>query len=351
MRFAKAIVLILFFSDALFAGVSLRHFHEELGRVSLSRDISIRATALIQARIGGKPPAPFVHPEDLKIVFVGDIMLARAIGNFIDSARDPSYPFSKTAAFIKEANLAFGNLEGPISSRGRNQGSVYSFRANPKVIQRLDSAGFDILSLANNHIWDWGRDALDDTVMLLKGNGIQGIGAGLNYREANQPLIVHLGGTRIAFLAYTNLYPRTLEATETKSGVSSFEPELIKRAIFEAHDSADIVVVSLHWGNEYEIGANELQKKLAREFVNAGADIIIGHHPHVVQEVEHYKNGFIAYSLGNFVFDQNFSEDTKQGLIAEVRVKNNKIFEVRSLKVKFSDTFQPEIVDYGQLLR
>jgi len=298
------------------------------------------------------------------LLFVGDIMLSRDVGKRIAEQGnprtqraeqssydgDPSYPFMQIADVTRAADLAFANVENPISSRGKNQGSQYSFRADPETVKGLEFAGFDVVSVANNHIWDWGADALADTLSILRTNNIVPIGAGLNYAEANDPKIIAVGKSRIAFLAYTTLYPRSLEATKKSIGISHFEIQSASDAVRKAKQQADVVVVSLHWGEEYKTEANEEQKTIAHALVDAGADLIIGHHPHVAQEYEQYspkgeagKTGWIYYSLGNFVFDQPFSKETMEGLMARAVMKNGRIVKVEPVQIKISPAYQPYI--------
>lgn len=281
------------------------------------------------------------------LIFVGDIMLSRAVGRQMEKYNNYTFPFQLSADFLKGADITFGNLEGPISARGENQGSIYSFRAHPEVVEGLIYAGFDVLSLANNHIWDWGREALFDTLTILKDNRIIPVGAGENFDEANSLKVVSLDADRlkIGFLAYTNLYPKSLEAKENQVGISRFDIERILKlvAAIKEKREADILVVSLHWGNEYEKNASQWQKKLAHQLIDAGADIIVGHHPHVVQEIERYKKGIIFYSLGNFVFDQNFSKETMEGLAVKVFVSKKGIESEERYKVVINRNFQPEI--------
>ena len=339
----------------------------------------------------------FSQEKPITLLFVGDIMLSRGVANQIEKHQDYDWPFLKISTTTQEADLTFGNLEGPISSRGENQGSMYSFRTSPELVEGLKFAGFDILSLANNHIWDYGKEALEDTIAMLKHSGIETIGAGENYEKANAPVIIDFNSTlrgstssqirevepRIAFLAYTNLYPKSLEATENSAGISSFELEKVKTDIQElkALKLADIIIVSFHWGEEYQDRSNPSQQEIAHSLIDAGADLIIGHHPHVIQEVEEYlsspialegqgppspkasaRRGWAAYSLGNFVFDQNFSKETTEGLMLKVIVKNSaqggslpvrqagasggkKISEVLPIKIKINSAFQPEIIE------
>ncbi len=339
MRFGRLVFIAFILPLAFLSGAYLRSL-ENQATESFSAQV---ATGILEA-----PPADRPKEKEYELLFVGDIMLSRGVEYYIQKVGggDYRYPFAKISDELRAADLLVGNLENPISSRGKNQGSAYSFRANPKALDGLSFAGFDVLSLANNHMWDYGTEALEDTVGFLGEWGMKGVGAGGNYAEANSPVFAELpDGTRIAFFSFTNLMPRSLEATETRPGLSQFEPELIKERIFGVQNQADIVVVLPHWGEEYETSANEFQKRFARELVNAGADLVVGHHPHVVQEVELWKQGWIAYSLGNFVFDQRFSDDTKQGLILRVKVQDRKIASVEKVKIAFTETFQPEVVD------
>jgi len=204
---------------ALAGGVYLRFNHETI----LETQGLIQRVNLLTASIENKLSSTLSDPR-YSLLFMGDIMLSRSVGKEMFARNDFEYPFLKIADTIRAADFAFANLEGPISNRGANQGSKYSFRANPRATEGLTHAGFDALSVANNHILDWGTLALEDTLQILKENKIAPIGAGRNYEEANEPKIFilgdlparindssHLGG-QFALLAYTNLYPQSLEA-------------------------------------------------------------------------------------------------------------------------------------------
>ncbi|MEK7187438.1 MAG: CapA family protein, partial [Patescibacteria group bacterium] len=147
--------------------------------------------------------------KEVKVMFVGDVMISRAVGDKIEKAKNPNYPFILVASTTQSMDILFANLETPISTRGKNQGSIYSFRADPKVVNGLVFAGFDVVSLANNHIWDWGKDALSDTVEILQKNNIATVGAGKNLEEAEKPAVIKKKGTTFAFLGYTNLLPKS----------------------------------------------------------------------------------------------------------------------------------------------
>lgn len=279
--------------------------------------------------------------DETALLFLGDIMLSRSVAAKTVAAGDYKHPFLEAVDTLREADLVFGNLEGPISSRGKNQGSIYSFRADPQMVEGLTYAGIDGLSLANNHIWDWGRDALIDTVSILDEVGIKSVGAGANYEEANKPALFEVGKAKIAVLAYTDLLPQSMEALAETPGLSDFDLDAIKTTINILVKEGNLVVVSLHWGDEYEVLANASQREMARSLIDAGASLIVGHHPHVVQELEQYGNGWVAYSLGNFIFDQSFSKETMEGAALKVRLERGKIVDVRLAPITISSDFQP----------
>ncbi len=291
------------------------------------------------------PPSfvPIVE-KTYTLLFAGDIMLSRSVGAKLRASGDFRFPFSRIASTTRAADIAFANLESPISDRGADQGSIYSFRAEPRTVEGLLYAGFDVLSLANNHMLDWGPDALSQTVDLLHAVGIRTAGAGNDEEEANAPAIFDLNGTKIGFLAYTTLLPESFEARGEAPGISRSERTFMESAVRALKNSADLLVVSLHWGNEYESVSNEPQRLLGHALIDAGADLVVGHHPHVAQEVERYHNGWIAYSLGNFVFDQNFSKETMQGLLLRAEVNDGRIKKVTADTIYLDNNFRPSLV-------
>ena len=286
-----------------------------------------------------------ITTNEITLIFVGDIMLSRAVGDIMERTGSWEYPFLNMAEFLRSADITFGNLEGPISSGGTKIGSIYSFRADPKVIEGLQYAGFDVLSIANNHILDYGRDALIDTIQILEANGIEPIGGGLNHKLAHEPVVKTVDGVKIAYLAYTPLIPATLDSKEAAPAIAFLDLATAVADIRAAKAASDIVVVSVHWGDEYESASNEYQKQMGRALIDAGASLIVGHHPHVVQEIENYNGGFIAYSLGNFVFDQNFSKETMEGIVLQATVRKNKITEAKPIRIKINSSFQPYLAE------
>ncbi len=285
--------------------------------------------------------------NEATMVFVGDIMLSRGVGKIMAEQNNWFYPFEHVREYLQKADLVFGNLEGPISGRGKNQGSMYSFNMDPYAIQGLTDSHVSVLSVANNHIFDYGRAAFLDTLAVLHLSGIDPVGGGVNFEDAHRPLVRDVKGTKVAFLGYTNLLPRSWGEKDSVPATSYLDEEIMKQDIETAKTLADIVVVSFHWGDEYHTKHNPWQERIAHEAINAGASLVVGHHPHVIEEVEEYNGGYIAYSLGNFIFDQNFSEDTSKGLLLEVKVSNKKINEVKAMSVSFNSSFQPSIMTYN----
>jgi len=280
---------------------------------------------------------------------VGDIMLDRGVEYVIErnGGGDFTFPFHKIAGHFKKADILFGNLESIIAARGGRVGSIHSFRADPKAIEGLVYAGFDVLSVANNHTLDYGRAGMEDSLRRLQEANIIPVGAGLNAHEAFSVKIKEVRGTKIGFLAFTNLGPEVWGAGNDSPGIAwvgAKDKEQITQHIKNAKEAVDLLVVSFHWGEEYASRPNTFQISFGQALVDAGADIVIGHHPHVIQPVERYRGGWIAYSLGNFVFDQGFSEETMKGLLLEILIEDKAIKEVTSKEITISSSFQPSLV-------
>jgi len=257
-------------------------------------------------------------------------------GNYI-------FPFEKIKNHLKNFDILFGNLEGPISDKGILSGSIYSFRMEPRSAKSLKEAGFDILSVANNHMGDWGRVAMKDTFQNLENANILYSGGGLNEEEAYSPQTILASGVKIAYLSFSEFGKGYLEATRNSPGIAIILDEKIKSGIEKAKIENDIVIASFHFGDEYEKEPNNYQKITARKAVDYGADLVVGHHPHVAGQTEKYKDGYIVYSLGNFVFDQYFSEETMRGMLLAVTIEDKKITNISSDKILINKYYQPEL--------
>jgi len=279
----------------------------------------------------------FLDGDFVSLIAVGDIMLARKVDRLMRTYGE-GYPFENVSEMLSSADITFGNLECPLSDRGTPlPGKQIWFRARPSTAALLKKAGFDVLSLANNHTLDFATEALLDTKRYLEAESICPVGAGRDIQEAREPKIININGLRVGFLAYTDMaeviwsyqYPRMLRATESEAGAAPLDEEAMVEDISRLSSKTDIIAVSLHWGVEYSHIPFAEQRRLAHRLVDSGADLIVGHHPHVVQGAEHYKHGFIAYSLGNFVFDQNWSTDTREGLILEADLGRLGVMDAR----------------------
>lgn len=285
--------------------------------------------------------------EIYTIIAGGDLMFDRGVKARLEkNEKNYNDLFEYIHSYLNEADLVFANLEGSLSGKGADQGSKYSFRFEPAVAPAMALAGFDVVSLANNHILNWGREALCDTTTNLNNVGIGYVGAGCNSDDAEAPYITKLGETRIAFLAYTEFY-KGAHATTDRPGLSRYDLDLIKKRSqdLKNNDQADLVMVSMHWGEEYKHRAPDRIVDIAQGLVDAGVDVVIGHHPHVDQEIERYGDGWIVYSLGNFVFDQSWSEETMQGLLAEIKVQNKRVYDIAPVEIQLTDLYQPKIVE------
>lgn len=268
----------------------------------------------------------------MDLIAAGDVMLGRGVE--IRMARGKN-PFEEVAPLLKQADIAFCNLEAmfcrnaPTAVIGPGFYTSLKLAALPERSQFLKMAGFDVVSLANNHAMDFGPAAIEETKSALKQNGIAYFGAGESNAEVCAPAIVESRGMRIAFLGYAFDHSPNVYASDKTPGIAELEPSTIRADIEKIRPRVDFVVVSLHWGNEYSHYPTHWQRQTAHDLIDAGADMILGHHPHVLQEIEEYHGKLIAYSLGNFVFDQT-GEGTDHSLLLECRLAPH---ELKSFKV------------------
>ncbi len=297
-----------------------------------------------------KPVLEIEPVPEIVLYAVGDIMMDRGVEYMIEKygEGDFKFPFLNIASYLQEADIVFANLEGPISERGKRVGSIYSFRMQPESADSLDWAGFNVISLANNHMFDYQSVALQDTMTAFKERGITYIGAGFNRDDAFSLKIREVAGTRIGFLGYTNMGPVGWRASSKRPGMAWIDQNTLPNVldyISQAKAQVDVLVVSLHAGVEYAPEPNYFQTSFSQQAIEAGADLVLGHHPHVAQKQEKYQDGWVAYSLGNFVFDQGFSEETMQSMLLKVVIVNKKIKQVIPQTIKMNQYFQPEIFE------
>lgn len=258
-------------------------------------------------------------PLDSNVVlrFAGDLLLA---GSYESFARDSGGLAFQDFDLFHSDDITVVNNECPITSRGVKVPKPYNFRMRPSYAKVLPEAGIEIVNLANNHIFDYGEEGLFDTISYLDSLGVHHIGAGRNASEAREPVIMRLKGRRVAFLGYYGGGEAPM-ARRHVPGVASRDLRVIRYDIqkLKERDSVNFIVVSLHWGTEKATIPDSDQTDFARRIIDAGADAVIGHHPHVLQGIERYKNGVIAYSLGNFVFGGN-SRNKYDTAVFEIRI-------------------------------
>jgi poly-gamma-glutamate capsule biosynthesis protein CapA/YwtB (metallophosphatase superfamily) len=265
----------------------------------------MKAVLLLLAGLcmGGSAAAQVKNAEALvSIAFVGDILLDDTPGKVVKSGRDP---FAPMASILDAADIRVGNLECVVATTGKPEpDKPYTFRAHPRTLPVL-KRHFDALALANNHSGDYGPLAFAEMLDRLDQQKIAYFGGGRTLAAAHKPLLIERKGLRIALLSYNEFFPRSFEADFDKPGIAWSEDEQVRLDIAAARTTyhADLVIPVMHWGWEHEPKASKRQRQLARAMIDAGADAVVGGHPHVTQDVEQYQGKPIIYSLGNFLFD------------------------------------------------
>gem|GEM_PF-649717 len=294
------------------------------------------------------PPGP-TPSRRVILMAVGDIMLGRTIGDLIETEGHHA-PFIYTAQTLRSADVAVSNLESPISDRGKQEPKTYAFRAPPAAAESLAFAGFNVVNLANNHSLDYGPLALSDTLETLSAKDILAVGAGMNAADAYAPVIIDVEGLRIAFLGFVDVPPsdydyRAWEAGLDKPGVAWAHEEQVRAGVLAAKAQADIVVVLFHNGYELVQQVSSQQQKLAHLAIDSGASLVIGSHPHVLQRIEYYQEGLIAYSLGNFVFDNYlFPPNYSAILSVELSAQGVEAYELIDVVIQLNGV--PQVMPY-----
>lgn len=310
--------------------------------------------------------------DELVIMAVGDVYVSRS---------DPPTVFAHVAPLMRQGDIVVCNLEAPLCDRGTpipgkiEVGGLH-LKSAPNNVQALGSAGFNAAALANNHVMDYGPEGLIQTMDLLAKANIACAGAGRDVEEAHRPAIIERNGTRVALLSYTSIYPPVgYAAEENRAGVATvkvhtsyqapenvlyqpgfppliitmpdqIEEERMLADVRQAKQQADIVLVTFHWGISWGYGrVVGYQKELGRAAIEAGADVIIGAHPHALLGMEMYKDGLICYSMGNFVMDgirlPFFGSDT---MILKCHVRDRRIRKYSFIPVRINDQWQPYIL-------
>ncbi len=299
----------------------------------------------------GHETAAEPEPPELRFIAVGDIMLGRGVGYWIEKKRSYDMAFDKVKQFLNVGDIVFCNLESPLtaSAKGLNPNGKIVLKAKPEAITALTSAGFNMASLSNNHILDYYDKGLFDTMELLDQHGIVHAGGGRNLDEARKLAVIEKNGLKIGLLAYTDMAEITFAgdpylsfaAGPEKSGVAPRKYELIREDIQKARDQVDLLAVSLHWGIEDSFRITPEQVEFAHSLIDDGADMILGHHPHQFQGIEIYKGKPILYSMGNFIFDQNEAENM-ESFIVDMKYKGTELTGLTAIPVR---TLEKSYVD------
>ncbi len=287
-----------------------------------------------------------LREEELTIAAVGDIMLGGRTGPYLER-HGPDYPFRDVLPVLRLADVIAGNLESPISTRGRAVANKkFTLRAGPPAVEALKKAGIRVVTLANNHSMDFGPQALQDTLKTLAENNILFTGAGMDLDDARSPALLKVKGKTLAFLSYSLTFPLEFYASARRPGTAPGYADFVRADIQKVRPLADLVVVSFHWGAELMIAAKGYQVELGHQAIDWGADLVLGHHPHVLQEIEVYKGRLIAYSLGNFVFGSQ-SNRTNTSMILLCTFKGKSLVKVEAVPLDVNNyrvEYQPRVL-------
>ena len=279
--------------------------------------------------------------KEVSLVFAGDTVLDDTAGKIIEQGGDP---FSDFADYFAGADIRITNMECVVSTRGQANDKMYTFQAHPRVIPVLQKY-FDAVTLANNHSGDFGPDAFAQMLSLLKEAGLAQVGGGMNLKDAHTPLVFTRNGLRIAVLSYNEFHPRSFEAGFDIPGVAWSEDQQVMEDIQTARriHRADLVIPVMHWGWENERTANPRQRQLAKLMIDAGADAVIGGHPHVTQDVSVYKGKPIVYSVGNFVMKETDNAFQRKGWVLKMYFDKRGVTRFETLPVKIDMEGIPSI--------
>ena len=293
-------------------------------------------------------PQPTIEPVT-RLVFTGDLIPARCSYTQIAATGDWTSPFRPLHDTLSGADITIATLDTTLSPVSQPIGCTPTFNlaAPPEAIEGIAYAGYDVISHAANHIKDCGNancgdQAMLDTIAALRARGIQPVGSGANIAEARAPVVVERNGVYFAFLAYDDI-AAYYHADDTYGGAAPMDEATIAEDVMNARKVADIVVVMPHWGVEYVADPNERQRSFARAAAAAGADLVVGNHPHWVQGYEQIGDTFVAYALGNFIFDQDWSLETLQGAMLEVTFRGEKLTTTKFTPIHIYDQYQPRL--------
>lgn len=310
-------------------------------------DISAVDPRFIEPTVNTAAPSP-TESSEIIISAVGDMMLDGTARPVL-SELGYDYPFEQVRQYLIGSQIVFGNLEGPLTDRGTpEQDKKFVFRSPPaKVSAALRNAGFNVVTLANNHTIDYGAEGLTQTIEALDAVGIQHVGAGADLMSARHPVIFQIGEQRVAILGYSMTLPENYYAGKKNAGTAFGHEEQVREDVIAARKQANIVLVAFHWGQEGKTELRDYQTHLGHVAIDSGASAVIGHHPHILQGIERYKDGVILYSLGNFTFG-SYSMSSARSAVAQLHFRNNRLQSLQLFPINvnnFEVQFQPQPLD------
>jgi len=337
----KIVSYFLFFSFFLALDVLIIQYLINNQSNTSSPEISLTKSSLIKTQIPSKQQLSFDsifsyqdpasnqsrQPDEITLLATGDVIPARSVNYQMVKLNDFRYPFAKTADFLKNSDITFINLETPLIPNCQPTVEGMVFCGDEKAVEGLVSAGVKVANIANNHMSDYGIEGINNTTKLLQQNNIAVCGNG-------SPAILDIKGKKFGFLGYNDI-------SERYDLLPSPKIDILQKDIRDLKIKADYVIVAFHWGVEYTSSPSARQKELAHSAIDAGADLIIGNHPHWVGAVEQYKDKFTTYAHGNFIFDQMWSQETREGVIGKYIFGDTGLKSVNFYSVIIENYSQP----------
>jgi poly-gamma-glutamate synthesis protein (capsule biosynthesis protein) len=293
-----------------------------------------------------------VEPTVTTVTVVGDIMLGRGVADA--NPDDLGATLRPLAGRLRSADLTIGNLESTLSDDGSPRQADDSFAADPSVVPALAAAGFDILSLANNHTGDFGTRALRQTLRRIDRSPIRRVGAGTDATDAWRPVVLRRNGTSFGFVAF-NAIGETPRATASRPGAAEvrmpprtgpLNPADLRRlteTIARLADRVDVVIALPHWGDQYTNVPVSSQRRVGAAMIDAGADLVAGGHPHWVQGIQTHRGRLVVHSLGNFVFDMDFYPENEEGVLLDLVWWGGDLMSARFVPYVIGSDFTPRL--------
>jgi poly-gamma-glutamate synthesis protein (capsule biosynthesis protein) len=305
----------------------------------------LRPPAMVQSMPAQLPPGAERREGEAILIFLGDVSPGRTMEAQL-ARFGPSYPWASLRPLLQEADLAVANLESALTTQGEPLDKPYLIRAHPDTAQTLVEAGFDLVNLANNHALDYGPAGLDQTLATIETLGITPVGAGPSEETARRPAILDLNGLRVAILGYAAARWNGSEDVPATDRVAWAYPQAVQADVQAIRNEVDLVIVQLHAGTEYAADASPDQVGFARAAIDAGADLVVGHHPHVTQTVEQYRDGLIVYSLGDALFDIP-RQATRRGHLLRVHATRDGLVQAELWPFWIAGASRPTLLDDG----